>query len=229
MRRRVVSSVALVICTTVSLLAKQPDRDLVSATPTIEWHPYQNMQIPGTNYEIIFDGADTPQSGIIPSQELIKAIKLWLSINFDLRAAYPNPNIELVSPQKIIALRYKGLLSDRPRDIAIPDQRVPDVQLEDMVAAYDREDALAVYDDEMKTIYLPNKWAGTTPAEISILVHEMVHHLQGMAKTRYECPQAREQLAYAAQNMWLGLFSRSLESEFEIDPLTLVVSTRCID
>ena len=79
-----------------------------------------------------------------------------------------------------------------------------------MVTACDREDSLAVYDDETKTIYLPKKWAGTTPAEISILVHEMVHHLQGMAKTRYECPQAREQLAYAAQEMWLGLFGRSI-------------------
>jgi hypothetical protein len=97
-----------------------------------------------------------------------------------------------------------------------------------MVAAYDRQDALAVYDDEMKTIFLPAKWTGSTPAELSILVHEMVHHLQGVAKTEYECPQAREQLAYAAQEMWLGLFSGSLENEFEIDPLTLVVSTRCI-
>jgi hypothetical protein len=97
-----------------------------------------------------------------------------------------------------------------------------------MMASRERDVPIAVYDNEMKTIYLPKDWAGSTPAELSILVHEMVHHLQGATKTRYECPQAREQLAYAAQEKWLRLFGRNLESEFEIDPLTLVVSTRCI-
>jgi hypothetical protein len=56
----------------------------------------------------------------------------------------------------------------------------------------------------------------------------MVHHLQGATRTKYECPQAREQLAYAAQEKWLALFGTDLNSEFEIDPLTLAISTRCI-
>jgi hypothetical protein len=226
MLKLAVSSVALVIFMTVSSLqAEQRNRDPASAAPTIQW---QNMTIPGTNYEVIFDLAQKPQGEIVPSQALMNAIRLWISINFDLRASYPNPNIELVSPERIIALRYKGFLSDRPRDIVMSDQLGSAVQLEDMLAAPDREDALAVYEDEMKTIYLPKKWTGSTPAEISILVHQMVHHLQGMTKPKYECPQAREQLAYAAQEMWLGLFGRSLQGEFEIDPLTLAVSTRCI-
>jgi hypothetical protein len=228
MLKQAVSSALVIVTTLSSLQAEQPSRDRASAAPTIEWRPYQNMKIPGTNYEIIFKLAQKRQGEIVPSQALMRAIKLWISNNFDLRATYPNPDIELVSPETIIALRYKGLLSDRPRDLVMADQRVPVVQLEDMVAAYDREDALAVYDVGMKTIYLPKKWTDSTPAEISILVHEMVHHLQGMAKAKYECPQAQEQLAYAAQEMWLGLFGRSLKSEFEIDPLTLVVSTRCI-
>jgi hypothetical protein len=229
MLKRAVSSVALVIFATVSSpRAEQPNRDLGTAAPIIEWRPYQNMKIPGTNYEIILDLAQKRQSEIVPSQALMSAIKLWISNNFDLRATYPNPDIELVSRKKIIALRYRGFLSNSPRDLVIADQRVPVVQLEDMVAAYDREDALAAYDDEVKTIYLPKKWTGSTPAEISILVHEMAHHLQGMAKTKYECPQAREHLAYAAQEIWLGLFGRSLKTEFEIDPLKVVDSTRCI-
>jgi hypothetical protein len=229
MLMRAVSSVALVIFITVgSIQAEQSSRDPASAAPTIEWRPNQNMKIPGTNYEIIFDLVEKRPGENVPSQALMNAIKRWISINFDLRATYPNPDIQLVSPEKIIVLRYKGLLSDKPRDIVIADQKVSSVPLEDMVAANDRQDALAVYDDEMKTIYLPTKWTGSTPAQLSILVHEMVHHLQGMVKTEYECPQAREQLAYAAQEMWLGLFSRSLQSEFEIDPLALVVSTRCI-
>ena len=65
-------------------------------------------------------------------------------------------------------------------------------------------------------------------AELSVLVHETVHHLQHLAGTRFECAQASETLAYAAQEKWLALFGRSLESEFEIDPFTRLVSTRCM-
>jgi len=228
MLKQVAPLVALLILTTVgSVKAEHPDRDPTS-TAHIDSRTYWTMKIPGTDYEIIFDLAEKRSGGLVPSQALMTAVKVWLSINYDLRATYPNPNVELVSLKKLIDLRYKGFLSDRPRDIVVRDPLIPVVPLEDMVTAYDHEAALAAYDDELKTIYLSNKWTGSTPTELSSLVHEMVHHLQGMAKTKYECPQAREQLAYAAQKMWLRLFGRSLETEFEIDPLTLAVSTRCI-
>jgi len=87
---------------------------------------------------------------------------------------------------------------------------------------------VAVYEDATQTIFLPEGWAGASPAEMSVLVHEMVHHLQGNAKLGYACPQEREKLAYAAQQRWLGLFGRTLSSEFEIDPFTLLVRTGCM-
>jgi hypothetical protein len=63
-----------------------------------------------------------------------------------------------------------------PRDIVIESQRgSPDVR-----------EAVAAYDDEMKTIYLPEGWTGATPAERSVLVHPMVHHLQNLGKLKYE-------------------------------------------
>jgi hypothetical protein len=200
-------------------------RNHVSATTNPKRPSLQSMKIPGTDYEIDFTRKQS--GGVLPPQPLIKAIKYWLSFNFNLRATYPDPYIELAAPEKIIILRYHGFLSDWPRDIVVAGQELP-IPLDDMKAAESREDMIAVYDDEMKTIYLPKNWTGSTPAELSILVHEMVHHLQGATRTRYECPQAREQLAYVAQEKWLGLFGRNLKSEFEIDPLTLVVNTRCI-
>jgi len=45
---------------------------------------------------------------------------------------------------------------------------------------------------------------------------------------RYECGQASEELAYAAQDAWLRMFGRDLAGDFEIDPFTLLVSLRCI-
>jgi hypothetical protein len=185
----------------------------------------QTMKIPGTDYEIDF--AKGQSAGAPPSRELIKAIKRWLSINFGLPTNYPDPIIELVPTDQVIALRYKGFPTDEPRDIVAIDPQ-PAVPLDDMKSSLDREDAIAAYEDEMKTIYLPKSWTGNTPAELSVLVHEIVHHLQGATKTRYGCPQAREELAYAAQDKWLGLFGRNLRDEFKIDPRTLAVSTRCI-
>lgn len=61
-----------------------------------------------------------------------------------------------------------------------------------------------------------------------MLVHEMVHYLQNMAHIKYECAQAKEELAYAAQEKWLRMFGRNLTTEFEVDPFTLLVSARCI-
>jgi hypothetical protein len=68
---------------------------------------------------------------------------------------------------------------------------------------------------------------GGSSAEMSVLVHEMVHHLQNQVQLKYRCPQEREKLAYAAQDRWLSHVGTSLEKEFGIDPFTLLVKTNC--
>jgi uncharacterized protein DUF6647 len=89
-------------------------------------------------------------------------------------------------------------------------------------------DIVALYGDVQRTIYLPEGWTGESPAELSILVHELVHHIQHVGRLTYACRAAREKIAYAAQNRWLQLFDRDLASEFGIDPFTLLVNTSCI-
>ena len=66
-----------------------------------------------------------------------------------------------------------------------------------------------------------------TPAELSVLVHEVVHHFQNVLRLKYECPQEREKLAYIAQDRWLALFGHSLESDFHMDAFSLLVKTQC--
>lgn len=89
-------------------------------------------------------------------------------------------------------------------------------------------DIVAVYGDLERTIYLPEGWTGETPAELSILVHELVHHIQHVGGLTYACHAAQEKVAYAAQDRWLQLFGRDLASDFGIDPFTLLVNTICI-
>jgi len=197
----------------------------IAAQAAAEQRQPKGMKIPGTDYDIDF--TERRPGGAYPSQPLIKAVKQWLSSNFGLRAAYPDPIIQFVPLKTLIPLRYQGFLSDWPRDIVFPGQQLA-ISFEEMTSARDR-DLIAAYDDEMKTIYLPESWTGNTPAELSVLVHQMVHHLQGASSIRFECPPEREGLAYAAQAKWLGLFGRNLKDEFDIDPLTLAISTRCIN
>jgi hypothetical protein len=89
------------------------------------------------------------------------------------------------------------------------------------------QDIVALYDDRVRTIYLSSYWDGRAPEDISALVHEMVHHLQNLAGLSYACPAEREKLAYQAQSRFLSLFGQSLESQFGIDPMTLLVRTTC--
>jgi hypothetical protein len=123
-------------------------------------------------------------------EPLLTAIVLWLSANFNLPATFNYPRVEFVPSIEMATLRYKGLLIARTREaVALAEQPMHPEQMRKVVA---------VYNDQNKTIYLPNGWKGSTPAELSMLVHEMVHHLQNEAGLKYECPQAREKLAYEA-------------------------------
>jgi hypothetical protein len=135
---------------------------------------------------------------------LLTTIALWLSINFGLPASYDHPRVEFLPAAEITALRY-GSSVDQAR----------------------ARDVVSVYHNATKTIYLPENWMGNTPAELSILVHEMVHHLQNTGKLKFECPQEREQVAYKAQERWLEMFGRDLLRDFELDPFTLLVITKC--
>jgi hypothetical protein len=152
------------------------------------------------------------------AQPLLAAIEAWLALRFDLPSVDHHPRIELVPPAKIAALRYQGFLLN---------PRIENAPSGDAGAA-SRSDVVAVYSDATQTIYLPEGWTGTTAAELSVLVHEMVHHVQNVGGLKYACPQEREKLAYMAQERWLGLFGHNLEADFELDAFSLLVKTRCL-
>lgn len=150
---------------------------------------------------------------------LLAAIAVWLSANFDLPATQDYPKIELIAATEITFMRYQAFTPERRREIA--------AALDETASDSKRRAVVSVYDDKTRTIYLPAGWTGDTPADLSVLVHEMVHHMQNVGDLRYECAGAREKMAYEAQEKWLGLFGRDLAGEFNIDPLTLKVSTSC--
>src|SRR5215475_12207419 len=149
-------------------------------------------------------------------QALLPAIAAWLSTEFDLPTIREYPALRFVPAGQMAALRFKALLSRPGRGVAANDQ-----------TASAQGDTLALYDDVTHTIYLPERWTGKAPVELSVLVHEMVHHFQNVLGLKHECPQQREKLAYIAQDRWLGLCGYSLAEDFGLDPFSLSVKTTC--
>jgi hypothetical protein len=141
-------------------------------------------------------------------EALLTAIVLWLSTNFPLPANLNHPGIKFVPAAEMIAVlnKYQPQRTD---------------------ASEISSDILSLYNNESKTIYLMDGWTGKTPAELSILVHEMVHHLQNIGQLKFVCPEEREELAYQAQDSWLHFFGRDLERDFQMDPFSVLVKSKC--
>ena len=171
----------------------------------------------GSDYKEIAAGmAKLPKLAGSSGQALLTAMETWVSSQFDLPAIHEHPRTEFAPPAKIASLRFTDLLSDPGAQVE-PNNRASSAQ----------HDTIAVYYDATRTIYLPEGWSGSTPAELSVLVHEMVHHFQNMLGLKHECPQEREKLAYIAQDRWLSQFGHNLADDFALDPFSLFVKTTC--
>ncbi|OGA19849.1 MAG: hypothetical protein A3G25_18195 [Betaproteobacteria bacterium RIFCSPLOWO2_12_FULL_63_13] len=155
----------------------------------------------------------------MPAQKVLTDIVAWLSANTDLPAIYDSPHVEFVTPEEMHTFGLRvGSGSGAASIRAVQNQSI---------SHFERE-VDALYDDTRRTIYLKDGWTGTTPAQVSVLVHEIVHHLQNLGQLKYECAQAREALAYAAQEKWLVQFGTTVGKEFGLDPITILVRTKCM-
>ncbi|WP_287177417.1 DUF6647 family protein [Mesorhizobium sp.] len=137
------------------------------------------------------------------TKPLLNAVELWLVANFRLPPATALPRVVTVPSPKLVEMRYG------------PGSQVAEGEV------------MAAYDEASRTIYVTDGWTSRSPADLSVLVHEMVHHLQASAEMRFACPAEREVLAYRAQDAWLQLFGSDLESAFDMDPAMLLVATVC--
>ncbi len=63
---------------------------------------------------------------------------------------------------------------------------------------------------DARAMYIPgmvildnNTWDEESHHQLSLLVHELVHHAQLFSKRKYACAEAKEYEAYLIQNKWL--------------------------
>jgi len=165
------------------------------------------------------DTSPLPSSSSRLAQTVLTDIVAWISGNTDLPAIYDPPRVKFVTPEEMHSTGLRVGSGSGAASIGAVQQQ--------STSHFERE-VDALYDDTRRTIYLKNSWTGTTPAQVSVLVHEMVHHLQNLAQLKYECAQAREALAYAAQEKWLAQFGTTVGREFGLDPMIVLVRTKCM-
>ncbi|MCV0394055.1 MAG: hypothetical protein K5872_19135 [Rhizobiaceae bacterium] len=198
----IASCVLVALCLSTSAAAAQSDGSERSGFE----NAVHAVILPGTDYAIAPETL-TIEAESDSLEELQDAIAAWLSFEFDLPRAHGRAAIAFAPATRMASLRFRDVPSDRWSGT---------------------DDILAVYDREARTIYLPEGWTGRTPAELSVLVHEMVHHAQSAGGLTYECPEASEKAAYAAQQRFLSMFGSSLETDFQMDGMTVLVRTRCL-
>lgn len=87
----------------------------------------------------------------------------------------------------------------------------------------------AFYVPMARTIYLPDTWL---PGELygrSILLHELVHHVQRSNNVRVPCPAALERQAYQLQTDWLS--EQGVANPYEMigtDEFTVRIWSSCV-
>ncbi|WP_397542327.1 DUF6647 family protein [Roseovarius salis] len=80
----------------------------------------------------------------------------------------------------------------------------------------------AAYDLKTRTVYLVLPWDADDAFDRSVLLHELVHHVQ-LANRDWPCPGAPEWQAYKLQDRWLR--ARGIEHGF--DWLRIWFMSRC--
>ncbi len=107
---------------------------------------------------------------------LISVLNTWLDTKTEFQAPESRPQIEFVNIERA------ELLHD--------------------VADRSSGRIRGLYDSESEIIYLVEPWSPENPRDISVLLHEMVHHRQ--KSQHWYCEQAQEWRAYQIQAQWLA-------------------------
>jgi hypothetical protein len=213
MKRAMFKQILLCLVLVPSTVAASNSPQLNSDQRTMPVSERISEKVPNSMRSATAIGRTAEEDRVPPAQ--MTNIVNWLTAIFDLPANSQHPKVQMNAADTILLLRHKAVTVERQREVLAHYAKSPGREI------------IALYNPLTKTIHLPEGWAGRTPAEESVLVHELVHHLQHEGRLTYACTEASEELAYEAQERWLGLYGLSLESEFNLDPFTLLTKRLC--
>ncbi len=136
--------------------------------------------------------------------ELIVALLTWIAAETGL-VMPPAPSIEWVSKEQISEQAFgRGWRA--------------------------HDDVRALYNGNAATVYLLKDWNGADLRNRSVLLHELVHHVQFFHHLPYECAARRERQAYDLTVKWLR--SEGITDPYTVmdtDEYTIVAMSDCGD
>lgn len=140
-------------------------------------------------------------------QELIAALTVWAAAATGLPVPEAEPSVRFVDACAIHqTTRPEGKCTDEVR-------------------------AIAYYEHEMDTIYLPHEWDASNLYHVSGLLHEIIHHMQaeeGQTPQTVGCAaSALEKPAYDAQIAFLEAAGVDAYEVMGINGLALMFFTTC--
>jgi len=160
---------------------------------------------------------------------------LLICLPLPVMAESPAPNILVRAPELPAAPVAGSALVDRldtwlDAHVDLPRRDTPPT-IRRISAALARETggtpkrgygaAGAFYDPDTATISLVDPWSATSSHDVSVLLHEFVHHRQ--VGRGYACQGAEEMPAYRAQADWLA--ERGLE--LDVNWIAIVLDAGC--
>jgi hypothetical protein len=131
-------------------------------------------------------------------KSVIAALMLWISAHTNYQMNFDSPRIVQLSQTALEQKFYQG---------------------------QDKDSHLhAFYDPKNEIVYINNKFDINDPFNQSILLHEILHHVQFKNGVKYDCIGELEEEAYTLQKQYLREVHNFL---WEYDALYLKIITSC--
>jgi hypothetical protein len=143
-------------------------------------------------------------------ESLVLAMMTWISAASGMPVPDRPPEIRHLPPHRLALLANPNAGGDHP--------------------AYDPVQTsgyLALYHADSRTVLLRDDWQADELRDRSILLHELVHHMQAHADRSYLCNGAMEREAYGLQAEWLEERGGDLFDTLGMNGLGLYAATRC--
>ena len=135
----------------------------------------------------------------MPRTELLRELMAWIAD----RTGYDAAKAAINTPEILFCQAGDRIAYDRQHLLVQPDDH-------------------GLYDPVLRRIYLVAPWSENSDWDVSILVHELVHHVQFSVRD-WDCPNQAELQAYRLQDAWLA--ERGLTGDFDWAQITL--QSRC--
>jgi hypothetical protein len=183
------------------------------------------MELPVSCQELCSEVAPSAGLARLASEDdvdtLARTLLAWIAAKTGLAAPEP-PRIAFVPENQMRHLFDAAAGPDQQPQADVPANQGAG-------GAHRTSSVLAFYLHATATVYLPETWRTGGLRDQSILLHELVHHVERLNKVVAACPAALERQAYGLQATWLR--EQGVAEPYELigtDEFTVALLSACM-